>query len=69
MALEVYRGIQDFGEVNHGVESMVFQNATNVDIQNQRGTMVPGPGFGYPRLNARQVERVFDINRLEEIHR
>ncbi len=58
-----------FGEVNHGVESMVFQNATNVDIQNRRGTMVPGPGFGYPRLNARQVERVFDINHLEEIHR
>ncbi len=60
---------QTFAEINHGVHSMVFQNATNVDIQNKRGTMVPGPGFGYPDLNARQVERVFDINRLEEIHR
>jgi hypothetical protein len=39
-------------------------------VQNDRGTLVPCYGVGYPDVKSEaQVARLYDISRLEELHR
>lgn len=60
---------KEWSEYNRGVRFSTFQSVQVLDVQNDRGTIILGFGFGYPEINADEVARVFDINRLEEAHR
>jgi hypothetical protein len=60
---------KDFPEVNHGAQTMYFQGAVTTDVQNGRASIFPAYGSGYPSLHAAQVGRLYDVNKLEEIHR
>lgn len=60
---------KEFSEVNHGAQTMYFQGAVTTDVQNGRASIYPAYGSGYPSLHASQVGRLYDVNKLEEIHR
>ena len=60
---------KDWAEINHGAEATVFQSVLVLDVQNARGTISIGYGTGMPTPNTEQVASLFDINKLEEIHR
>jgi len=60
---------KDWAEINHGSECTVFTAVHVMDLQNDRGTIWMGYGTGMPGVSAEQVVNLFDINKLEEIHR
>jgi hypothetical protein len=61
---------KEFPEINHGVQAMTWQSVSTFDVQNNRGTVVMSAGGGgYPNSTAQHVESLYDINKLEEIHR
>ena len=60
---------KEYAEVNHGTNTMFFQNVSTTDVQNKRATLIPCYGCGYPNLTPGQVQTLFDINKLEEVHR
>lgn len=65
---------EDFKEpsrqaINKGVFTTNFQSVQVMDLQNNRGTFVPCYGGGYPNIRGAEAERLYDINKLEEIHR
>jgi len=60
---------KDWAELNHGAEATVFQAVLVLDVQNARGTISIAYGAGMPTPNTQQVASLFDINKLEEIHR
>jgi hypothetical protein len=55
--------------MNHGVQVSSIQLLIADDYQNQRTTIFPVFGGGYPEISISQVSKIFDINRLEEFHR
>jgi uncharacterized protein DUF1329 len=61
--------VKSFAEINHGVRSTILQAETVTDVQNDRATIFTGFGNGYPNATAERVERLYDINKLEEVHR
>lgn len=54
--------------INHGVRTTNFQSIQVMDTQNDRGTLWICPG-GYPNLDIKKAEGLYDINKLEQIHR
>ena len=60
---------QSFAEINHGVESTMLIGEDVVDLQNDRATIFAGFGSGYPDAVPANVTQLFDISKLEEMHR
>jgi hypothetical protein len=58
-----------FAEINHGVESTMLIGEDVVDLQNDRATIFAGFGSGYPDAVPANVTQLFDISKLEEMHR
>ena len=57
-------------EMNVGQRILTFQSINVLDVQNDRGTLVPCYGRGYPDVgSASDIERFYDVSRLEELHR
>ena len=54
--------------INKGAYSTEFQSVQVLDVQNDRGTIWIVPG-GFPNLKGPEAERLYDINKLEQIHR
>ena len=61
--------VENFAEINHGVEATILQAETVIDVQNDRATIFSGYGNGYPNATKEHVIRLYDINKLEEVHR
>jgi len=40
-----------------------------VDVQNERATIFAGYGSGYPNAVPNNVTQLYDISKLEEMHR
>lgn len=60
---------KNFAEINHGVEATILQAETVIDVQANRATIFSGYGNGYPTATAAHVANLYDINKLEEVHR
>jgi len=60
---------KEWAEINHGLDITTFQSVDVLDLQNQRGTLGVSIGIGYPNPKLKETEQLFDINKLEEIHR
>jgi Protein of unknown function (DUF1329) len=58
-----------FAEINHGVDSTMLIGENVVDVQNDRTTIFAGYGSGYPNAEPANVTQLFDISKLEEMHR
>lgn len=58
-----------FVGINHGVRLPVMIGESTVDLQNKRATVFAGYGTGYPAAHGKSVSRLYDISRLEEMHR
>lgn len=57
-------------EMNVGQRVLTFQSVQVLDLQNDRGTLVPCYGRGYPDVtSAAEVEKLYDVSRLEGLHR
>ena len=54
--------------INKGAFTTEFQSVQVLDVQNDRGTIWIVPG-GFPNLKGPEAEKLYDINKLEEIHR
>jgi hypothetical protein len=54
--------------INKGAFSTEFQSVQVLDVQNDRGTIWHVPG-GFPNLKGPEAEKLYDINKLEQIHR
>jgi hypothetical protein len=59
----------DLQRLNKGVRTTIFQTVSVQDLQNQRATLNPLYGLGFPDVTARHVEALYDINSLERTHR
>src|SRR5581483_1553023 len=59
----------DFADINHGVRSVMLIEESVVDVQNSRATIFTGYGSGYPTAHAANVDQLFDISKLEQMHR
>jgi len=60
---------QQWAEINHGVRSDGLQGLAAIDYSNQRATIFPAFGGGYPDVDVNHVDKLFDISKLEEFHR
>ncbi len=58
-----------FTDMNHGRQSIHWRNVDTVDIQNGRGNLWREYGGGLPDFSASYINRLFDLNRLTELHR
>jgi hypothetical protein len=58
-----------FAEINHGVETNMLVGEDVVDLQNDRATIFAGYGSGYPDAVPASVTQLYDISKLEEMHR
>jgi hypothetical protein len=57
-------------EMNVGKQVLTFQSVQVLDVQNDRGTLVPCYGRGYPDVGtAAETAQLYDVSRLEELHR
>jgi hypothetical protein len=57
-------------DMNVGQRVLTFQSIQVLDLQNDRGTLVPCYGRGYPDVkSAGDVEKLYDVSRLEGLHR
>ncbi len=54
--------------INKGTDTTNFQSVQVLDLQNDRGTIWECPG-GYPTVDPKKVASLYDINKLEQIHR
>ena len=61
--------MKNFAEINHGVESTILIGENVVDLQNRRATIFAGYGSGYPNATPSNVSQLYDISKLEEMHR
>jgi hypothetical protein len=67
-----FRWTEDYKEwaaINHGVHATGLQSVVAVDYVNKRATIFPAFGGGFPDVDASQVDKLFDISKLEEFHR
>lgn len=65
---------EDFKEpalqkINKGVYTTDFQTVAVTDLQNRRATLNPLYGLGWLNVDAQQAESLYDISKLEVIHR
>ena len=60
---------KDWGEINHGAQATGVQGVVAVDYDNQRATIFPVFGGGFPDVDVNHVDKLFDISKLEEFHR
>ena len=58
-----------FKVMGPGTRATNFQSIQVIDVQNGRGTIWNGYGTGYPELDLDYITRLYDLNRLTEIHR
>ena len=58
-----------FAEINHGVEATMLIGENIIDVQNDRTTIFSGFGSGYPNAVPANVTQLYDISKLEEMHR
>lgn len=61
--------VKAFAEINHGVEASVLHAIIVTDFSLNRASIFPAYGTGFPEASADRVSRLYDINKLEEIHR
>ena len=54
--------------INNGVRTSNFQSIQVLDTQNDRGTIWITPG-GYPNVDMGKATALYDINKLEQLHR
>jgi hypothetical protein len=56
---------------NKGVNTVTWQAVNDIDVQNNRGTIINAFGDGFPdaRTDLAVYQKRFDINSLEEVHR
>ena len=59
---------QDLARLNHGVRATNAQSVSVIDVQNRRKTVNPSYGFGFPS-DISKLTSLYDINKLEKIHR
>jgi hypothetical protein len=67
-----FRWSEDYKEwtaFNHGVQVAGLQSVVAVDYGNKRATIFPAFGGGYLDVDVTQVDKLFDISKLEEFHR
>lgn len=60
---------KDWAEMNHGVQSVNPMSFQVMDLQKERGTIFTSFGVGYPAVTGEHVKRLYDISKLEEVHR
>jgi hypothetical protein len=65
---ESYKPTDWMYPMNKGAYSTEFQSVQVLDVQNDRGTIWLVPG-GFPNLKGPEAEKLYDINKLEQIHR
>ncbi|MEQ8659179.1 MAG: hypothetical protein RLW62_00030, partial [Gammaproteobacteria bacterium] len=53
-------------ETPDGTNFQVFQSINVVDLQNDRGTLVPTRGISAPRNDFSKIKRQLDVNYLTE---
>jgi hypothetical protein len=58
-----------FAEINHGVQAPTLIGENVVDLQNERSSIFVGYGAGYPNAVPANVTQLYDISKLEEMHR
>jgi hypothetical protein len=58
-----------YASSNRGVRTDYFEGVQVVDVQNDRGTLWPCDAGGFPEPSARAVSNIYDINKLEALHR
>ncbi|MGD0073966.1 MAG: DUF1329 domain-containing protein [Candidatus Binataceae bacterium] len=66
---EKNESIKAFAEMSRGTNMPIAVNHSIIDVQRNRGTIETFVGFGFPNVDPRQVARMTDVNRLEEVHR
>ena len=54
--------------INEGADSTEFQSVQVMNVQDGRATIWIVPG-GFPNVKGGESETLFDIDRLEQIHR
>lgn len=60
---------KEWAQDNRGTHANTFQSNQVFDVQNDRGTILMGYGFCYPNVTAQHVAQLYDVNKLEEVHR
>jgi hypothetical protein len=67
-----YRFSEDttrFVRDNKGVRALDFNGVVAVDVQNRHATIIPGYAGGHPVLSPADTDRLFDLSKLEQLHR
>ena len=56
---------------NKGAQTVVWQAVNDMDVQNNRGTIINAFGDGFPNVltDAQAYNRRYEVNMLEELHR
>jgi hypothetical protein len=60
---------KNWADINHGVFKTTFQSIQVVDLQNDRGTIWITSPAGYPNVDPFKIQALYDINKLESVHR
>ncbi len=60
---------KEWAEINHGVESTVPTGIFVLDLQKERATIFPNVGSAYPTVGVERVKHLYDISKLDEVHR
>ncbi len=58
-----------YTDMNHGRSAVHWKNVDTVDIQNGRGNLWREYGGGLPDFSVDFINRLYDLNRLTELHR
>lgn len=58
-----------WGELIHGVDTNAPLGDVVTDMQNERATIASEYGIGYPVVSAARAAALFDVSKLEEVHR
>jgi hypothetical protein len=67
-----YRFSEDtkrYARDNKGVRAMDFNGVVATDVQNRHATIIPGYAGGHPVLTPADTDRLFDLSKLEQLHR
>lgn len=58
-----------FTDINHGRQAVHWRQVDTVDVQNGRGNLWREYWGGYPDYTAEYINKLYDLNKLTEIHR
>jgi hypothetical protein len=58
-----------FVDLNKGAYAMAWQFLSVWDVQNNRGTTIRAYGAGMPDFPVPALNKLYDVNRLEQVHR